>query len=183
MKLHDFGLWFYRGSVNEWSQTLPQDENFIIYYDGVYLGNKNGHIIHINDSKPYIITFKQNFYKCDGDDCSYCYTGTALSVDDFEVVRNPMGFGLWFETWKSDSKCRGWSTTIPPQPGFTIYYDGFEMAYYHPNFSLKTLLSVIRGRKPYLFKIKRHPRGIGSDSNSPLTLQDFEIIPNINYKE
>ncbi len=85
-------------------------------------------------------------------------------------------FGLWFhDNWKGE-----WSTTIPQEPGFHIYYDGYELAYQRTDFSF-----TIYKSSPYSIKLKKESRLSGAYGyhrtyliDRLLTLDDFEIKEN-----
>jgi hypothetical protein len=85
-------------------------------------------------------------------------------------------FGLWFRYVECDRY--NWSTTIPPY-SIHIYYDGISLGDINLNFYMD-----IRHDKPHIIKLKKDfPKFswyylVGR----PLTLDDFEIIENPNYK-
>jgi hypothetical protein len=94
-------------------------------------------------------------------------------------------FGLWFNFWgyNNNEMCvKGLSTAIPQSPGFCIYYDGVRLGTQYLDFSLR----IVRTREPNLLIMKVMPKekkaGIFS-FNRLLTMQDFEIAPNPDYKE
>ncbi len=85
MKITDFGLWFL-GSNDSWSTTIPKEDGFHIYYDGVCLGLQYpGFSIEIWEARPHIISLKKHFRLF-----GFVYrVGRQLTFDDFEIVPNP----------------------------------------------------------------------------------------------
>jgi hypothetical protein len=95
-------------------------------------------------------------------------------------------FGLWFMSWGGDIHCR-WSTTIPPEYGFSIYYDGVELGYQSSDFGLSIYMNGgYPGCEPYLhtIKLKNRFRKIMERYyiGRPLTLDDFEIVESPEYR-
>jgi hypothetical protein len=83
-------------------------------------------------------------------------------------------FGLWFAL--PDTK---WSTTIPETGGFTIYYDGKYLGYHSYDFDL-----FVNAFNPFTLKFK-NKFIYHNDSyliGRCLTMDDFEIIANPDYK-
>jgi hypothetical protein len=86
-------------------------------------------------------------------------------------------FGLWFT-----SDGREWSTKIPPNPGFKIFYDGWCIGYHSSNYDLDICLG-----RPHIIKLRNEfPVDTSIDMcniriGRLLTLDDFEIIPNPDY--
>jgi predicted P-loop ATPase/GTPase len=86
MKIHDFGLWFRTLHSREYSTTIPPNQYFYIMYDGIFLGYQASNLyLRIFDDQPYIVNLKNNFKKID----LYYRPYRRLTLDDFEVVRNP----------------------------------------------------------------------------------------------
>jgi hypothetical protein len=89
-------------------------------------------------------------------------------------------FGLWFKLKNSDDSF-GWSTTIPPEGFISIWYDGDIMGQQNlHNFDLSiTTWYAYKMRLRDIFSkdYKGHYQ-IGRR----LTLEDFEIVENTNYK-
>jgi hypothetical protein len=88
-------------------------------------------------------------------------------------------FGLWFKG-EDDEGRFFWSSTIPQARVFYIFYDGIPigglrdhgyllMPYYHKPYKIKIITDC-----PLLIDFYEIGR--------PLTLEDFEIIPNPDYK-
>ena len=77
-------------------------------------------------------------------------------------------FGMWFWSW-SDS----WSTTIPKDERFVIYYDGYCLGAHSPESGLDTLDNT-----PHTIKYKEHSSFLGRQKGYKPTLGDFEVIPN-----
>jgi hypothetical protein len=87
-------------------------------------------------------------------------------------------FGLWFCGWSSNN----WSTAIPQTGLFHIYYDGRLLGAQFRDFNLW----VYEGR-PHIINLKSYLTNTTSiyhryDIGRPLTIDDFEIIENPNYK-
>jgi hypothetical protein len=88
MKLTDFGLWF-KDCYGKWLTTIPKDELFRIYYDGLDLGKQYSDydlLIYHNRKSSYIVKLKKEFDKKSG----YHIIGRRLTMDDFEVVKRWM---------------------------------------------------------------------------------------------
>jgi hypothetical protein len=88
MKLHDFGLWFRTFDSRIFSTTIPQKEGFYIMYDGSFLGYQTNQFnLRIFDDlpQPFIINLNNIFKK----DSYYYNINRLLTLDDFEIVRNP----------------------------------------------------------------------------------------------
>ena len=90
-------------------------------------------------------------------------------------------FGLWFCDWSSISNPK-WSTTIPHSPGCRIYYDGKLLGL--QDIDLNLYISITKSR---IIKLRnnfpRHLKENNYEIGRILTIDDFEIIPNPNYKE
>ncbi len=89
-------------------------------------------------------------------------------------------FGLWFEYWSGNNY--EWSFTIPKNHAYEIFYDGYYLGKQWIDFDL-----VIYDDEPYIIMLKsklsvrdnlRRTYAFGH----LLTLDDFEIIPNPDYK-
>jgi hypothetical protein len=91
-------------------------------------------------------------------------------------------FGLWFKGWHANV----WSATIPRTGDknfpYDIYYDGEELGWQRSNLDL--CIHICRSR---IIKLKNnfHRDWMTKDYKVGriLTIDDFEIIPNPNYKE
>ncbi len=90
-------------------------------------------------------------------------------------------FGLWFFSWM---KNRGWLTTIPEKGGYEIYYDRKLLGVQWGDFDLE-----IYDDKPHIINLKnKFPERVdyGYENtysvNRQLALDDFEIIPNPEYR-
>ncbi len=87
-------------------------------------------------------------------------------------------FGLWFNPCYSDV----WLTTIPSKISFQIFYDGRVLGEYYAS-ARALYLYIHHPHKIHLkSKFSKSPNDwfvIGRD----LTLEDFEIILNPDYKE
>ncbi len=86
-------------------------------------------------------------------------------------------FGLWFRCRVSGE----WSTTICEKAPFHIYYDGVELGIQDSSFDL-----IIYSHYPYIIQLKKYPYQKGYITYSicrQLTLDDFEIIENVHYKD
>jgi hypothetical protein len=81
-------------------------------------------------------------------------------------------FGLWFE------QNGRWSTTIPREVGFYIYYDGDDIGYQHLDFALITYLS-----RPHVIHVKNTFLWDGPYCliGRKLTMDDFKIVENTDY--
>ncbi len=89
-------------------------------------------------------------------------------------------FGLWFRYWHNRKD--HWSTTIYEKSSFQIYYDGEWLGDYRCNFDLDLYYD-----EPHIIKL-RNKFLERSDYNGTymigrlLTLDDFEIIENPEYR-
>ncbi len=89
-------------------------------------------------------------------------------------------FGLWFQTWSGvwfSTRADQWSTTIP-ELGYGIWYDGECLGALLEDFTFYVSTST-----RYVIKLKKDfARGLQNPSSHfigrPLTLDDFEVIPN-----
>ncbi len=87
-------------------------------------------------------------------------------------------FGLWFQ----EAVSKKWLVTIPKEGGFRIYYDGHDLGEQWSNFD-----SVIYDDEPYIIVLKsKLPIREGfvhkNAYDRRITLDDFEIVINPNYK-
>jgi hypothetical protein len=84
-------------------------------------------------------------------------------------------FGLWYWSWRTTN----WSTTIPQTMEFCICYDGEVLGYQRDS-----LHFGIYQDKPYIINLKSNFKkdGIFYQPNRLITLDDFEIIANPDYK-
>jgi len=92
-------------------------------------------------------------------------------------------FGLWFGIWE-DNIDRTYSFTIPKEGICTIFYDGVALGLYHDDFYLE-----IWDDQPLIMNLKGNFTDTGWSAPNPtyfigrpLTLDDFDIIPNHNYR-
>ena len=97
-------------------------------------------------------------------------------------------FGLWFlDDERPKDRPKEWFTAIPQAGGFAIYYDGNYLGYYHNDDSL-----LIYDDKPHSINLNKysplHGGYLGRSHYTiytigrRLTMDDFEIIPNPDYK-
>jgi hypothetical protein len=86
-------------------------------------------------------------------------------------------FGLWFE-YCSGNKYE-WSVTIPKNPIYDICYDGYYLGKQWSDFDL-----VIWKDTPHTIKLKNKFTNVGMyyEIGRLLTLDDFEIVQNPDYK-
>jgi hypothetical protein len=86
-------------------------------------------------------------------------------------------FGLWFQTFDSGT----YSTTIPQKGNFKIIYDGSYIGFqtHTHKFDLR-----IWDDLPYIINLKNNFKKDGPyySINRLITLDDFEVIPNPDYK-
>ncbi len=84
-------------------------------------------------------------------------------------------FGLWYWSLKTTN----WSTTFPQTMGFCICYDGEVLGYQRDSLHFR-----IYQDKPYIINLKSNFKkdGIFYQPNRLITLDDFEIIVNPDYK-
>ncbi len=93
-------------------------------------------------------------------------------------------FGLWFKRWFSNK----WSISIPDTDGFNIYYDGkaigwqrlsldYECSVYDSCFDSHII--QLKNKFPELGKYQDQQ---SYDIGRQLTLNDFDIIPNPEYR-
>jgi hypothetical protein len=85
-------------------------------------------------------------------------------------------FGLWFQTYYTWA----WSVTIP-KTEFRICYDGRILGWQYQDSDLKILEDqphIIKLKNKFAYDLKKYYR-VGR----LLTLDDFEIIENPDYKE
>ncbi len=92
-------------------------------------------------------------------------------------------FGLWFRLWNDNTRIRSWSTTIPREVDYWIYYDGVQLGFQDSLFDLAFYQDT-----PCIIQLKNSfPKTIQTRRYATyfigrlLTLDDFEIIPNPNY--
>jgi len=86
-------------------------------------------------------------------------------------------FGLWFRCRVSGE----WSTTICEKAPFHIYYDGVELGIQDSSFDL-----IVYSHHPHIIQPKKYfylKSYIIHCINRQLTLDDFEIIENVDYKD
>ncbi len=81
-------------------------------------------------------------------------------------------FGLWFGYWNSTGYV--WSTTIRPEGGYDIYFDGNHIAHQYGDFNLARYYDM-----PYCLSLKKETE---FRFNKILTLDDFEIVENSKYR-
>jgi hypothetical protein len=87
MKLQDFGLWFQGLTSGKWSTIIPRKDSYKIFYDGHFLGIQwSDFELEIYNSYPYIIVLKNKFAY---DLKEYYRVGRLLTLDDFEIMKNP----------------------------------------------------------------------------------------------
>jgi hypothetical protein len=84
-------------------------------------------------------------------------------------------FGLWFQ-----SPGNRWSITIPPRGIFSIWYDGHGLGVQYTDLSLG-----VEHDTPYIVRLK-HTFPMDRFGNyridRQITMEDFDIIPNPNYR-
>ncbi len=86
MKLHDFGLWFKTYDTWVWSTTIPQEPDYLIYYDGKPLSRQYPSFdLVVNRLHPHTLKLNENFKVIHG----WCFIGRCLTMDDFEIIANP----------------------------------------------------------------------------------------------
>jgi hypothetical protein len=86
-------------------------------------------------------------------------------------------FGLWFRCRVSGE----WSTTIYEKAPFHIYYDGVELGFQDSSFDL-----TFYSHYPHKIQLKKYfyQKSYSIHCiNRQLTLDDFEIIENVDYKD
>jgi hypothetical protein len=89
-------------------------------------------------------------------------------------------FGLWFYFYADRADRDMWSTTIHQQGSAFIFYDGVDLGCQYLDFDL-----IIYNKKPQRIKLKKDfPRqhDLRYRIGRPLTMDDFEIIPNPDYR-
>ncbi len=86
-------------------------------------------------------------------------------------------FGLWFEYWSGNNY--EWSTAIPQEGDFYIVYDGVRLGHQYTDFDLGVFNDV-----QFIIKLKNNftRSGAYEKIGRQLTMDDFEIIPNPDYK-
>jgi hypothetical protein len=85
--------------------------------------------------------------------------------------------GLWFYSWSTKT----YSENIPPNYGYTIWYNGCQVAYFNENMDLAVFpesFSMIRFTRQFKSTVRRC---WGKDMEMveigrPLKLDDFEVI-------
>jgi len=91
-------------------------------------------------------------------------------------------FGLWFII-RIPHYTYIWSSAIPPESDYWIYYDGMYLGKQYSDFDL-----VISDDLSLIIKLKNKFQRLPSPSRKwyqigrRLTIDDFEIIENPNYK-
>ncbi len=88
-------------------------------------------------------------------------------------------FGLWFHCYAFSRSRYEWSTTIPQEDGFHIAYDGMILGWHSATLSD----TVIYDYMPYIIRFKENFNSLGKHPGSPLSMDDFDIVPNHDYKE
>ncbi len=92
-------------------------------------------------------------------------------------------FGLWFKI-RITRNTYIWSSAIPPESDYWIYYDGMSLGKQYSDFDL-----VIYDDKPLIIKLKNKFYGLESSVydwyqiGRLLTIDDFEVVENHRYKE
>jgi len=103
-------------------------------------------------------------------------------------------FGLWFGVGVSNpwvlTNPKEWITAIPKDRSFGVWYDGKCLG--EQEFGVDFILRIYYVRRQHLIKLKgEFPRCEGYpfppyesryNIGRPLTLEDFEVIPNPDYK-
>jgi len=88
-------------------------------------------------------------------------------------------FGLWF--WEYDERGNKWSTSIPQRSTYSIWYDGEYLGVQWEGFPLR-----INNDSSRIIKLKKHfpydYLNAGYQIGYRLTPDDFDIIPNTDYK-
>jgi len=93
-------------------------------------------------------------------------------------------FGLWFSLWNDNTCIWSWSATITRAGLYLIYYDGARLGYQDSSFYLTVYQDTpwiiqLKNSFPKTIHIRRYTTySIGR----LLTLDDFEIIANPDYK-
>jgi hypothetical protein len=87
-------------------------------------------------------------------------------------------FGLWFKEAASGK----WSVTIPTYPHYFIYYDGRQLGKQWVDFDL-----TIYDDEPHIIRLKnkfpfRESYRQTYALDRPITLEDFEIVKNPDYR-
>lgn len=80
-------------------------------------------------------------------------------------------FGLWFDCGDGYSY-KEWSTIIPENRFFFIYYDGERLGWW----SLDLGLTILLNNPRFFIKMKVDPEHPRYKIDGPITLDDFEII-------
>jgi len=94
-------------------------------------------------------------------------------------------FGLWFQILGGFQRGQ-WTTSIPQHQSYQIHYDGNCLGTKFPN-----VLNIYNDEiDEFVIKLKNasaqcHPviAGMNAYQIDTLSLNDFEIIPNPNYKD
>ncbi len=93
MKLQDFGLWFKVWITRDtytWSSAIPPESDYWISYDGMSLGQQYSDFdLVIYDDLSLIIKLKNKFQRLPSPSRKWYQIGRHLTIDDFEVVKNP----------------------------------------------------------------------------------------------
>ena len=82
-------------------------------------------------------------------------------------------FGLWFKDWDT----KEWSTIIPHNSGFSIYYDGERLGHQDNLFTF-FIYNTYFNRYTIQVKCDFHKKYTYYQIGRFLTLDDFEIIGN-----
>jgi len=98
----------------------------------------------------------------------------ALKVLEPEPKRKDVNKGLWFRVGFGR-----WYKTVPRKPKFGIYYDGKYLGRQTADFDI-----VIWKESPHTIKLKNKFTNVGMyyEIGRLLTLDDFEIVQNPDYK-
>lgn len=87
-------------------------------------------------------------------------------------------FGLWFQAYTVRGEI-SWSATIPQTGYFYIYYDSAPLGCQYDDFDLEVYTF-----NRFIIKLKNNfaRNGYYYNIGRRLTLDDFEIVPNPDYK-
>ncbi len=94
-------------------------------------------------------------------------------------------FGLWFHYYRDGKSL--WSTEIPQHPSYMINYDGEWLGAKSPNglniYNDEVDKFIIKLKNTSARRLPDRFSGINAYEIDTLSLNDFEIIPNPNYKD